>query len=291
MAFEVLNVAQTTPRRLLTLLRLMQLHSEIDRDRLLNLLQPPALVVNQKAATAVLNSAIDFGFITEDPGQRHVYHLSVDHQRFQTTAAYRRLMQDSILGRTDSLGDNYLFNEYLAWYASQNARVFRYSRDEFHILFNEALYPEKRDEQAFNSTKFAAWRTWAAFLGCGWLYRIRRGGAIPYLIPDATDRIVPLIDSLLPETGDRVLIRTFTNELSEQCPELDGGVLFKRASQGSAPAGNQLSLMLSNALRRLEAIGKIALDDVADTADRWRLYPSTGSTRQYVTHIRQGGIS
>ncbi|NTU86006.1 MAG: hypothetical protein HGA45_42885, partial [Chloroflexales bacterium] len=110
------------------------------------------------------------------------------------------------------------------------------------------------------------------------------------VVPDAHDRLEPLLDQLLPEGERPVTFGAFLDLLAERCPEIVGGVLFDRcwqASRGAEPRGSQLSLMLSSGLRVLHEAGTIDLSLVADAATKWQLYPALGHPVAQVSHIRR----
>ena len=111
-------------------------------------------------------------------------------------------------------------------------------------------------------------------------------------MPDATRRISAILPELLP---DHILtgFPEFMARLPNYCPELDGGLLFKRCLEASRPGeqrGNRLSLMLSTALRVLHQQGAIVLEDRADAVENWSLFPSQSFINR-VTHIQRGHAS
>jgi hypothetical protein len=146
----------------------------------------------------------------------------------------------------------------------------------------EALLEEGR---LFNPTKLNGWLTWASFLGWGW--RMTVGGQ-ELLMPDAHKRLKPILPQLLSDS-EEIPFSQFTHNIANLCPELDGGSLFEKcwqASRGVEVRGNQLSLMLSTALRSLHDNKLIKLIEYADATDMWQLYPAQTHPVQRVTHIK-----
>lgn len=288
MPYELLNSGQVTPHRLLALLRLVADRGTASADEILDLLQPRALVENQSAADNVLDAARQCGLVEEDAA--HMLQLLIAPSQVETAAGFRLCMQSRVLGVRDDLRPNYLFNLFSAWYIVQNERVLTFSRMEFETRFNEQLFP-RGNERQFNTTKFSSWLQWAAYLGLGWLMRLPTVRA-DMLMPDASVRLRPLLPKLLPEGGHTVPFGAFARALSEQCPELDGGLLFERSWQAcypGEPRGNRLSVALSTALRVLHDGGDVRLMTQADAGESWRLAPAQGYTDWTVTHIRRGG--
>lgn len=286
MAFEILNNSQVTPARLHAMVRLTSRITAPNREKLYDLLQPEdALGLNnQEAARGVFTAARNCGLLEEN--EQKIVKLQVDPGRIETLEDFRRHMQRILLGITDDNADNYLLNIYSAWYAVQDERIFQYDNKALETHFNEQIFPHA-EERAFNTTKLNGWRDWAVFLGLGWNLRL---GSRTIVVPDAYDRLKPLLDQLLPEPNQPVLFGMFMDQLAELCPELDGGLLFNRcwqASRGSEVRGNQLSLMLSSALRGLHEHGEIELSLVADAASKWQLYPALGHQFAQVSHIQR----
>jgi len=288
MAFEILNNSLVTPPRLHAMVRLTSRIKSPDREKLYDLLQPSFALQkleNQDAAKGVFTAARSCGLLAED--DQKVVALQVEPKAVERLGDFRRHMQRALLGITDDSADNYLLNIYSAWYAVQNDRVFQFAIKDFETRFNNEIFPDTEGRQ-FNTTKLNGWRDWAVFLGLGW--NLRFGGR-DLVVPDAHDRLEPLLDKLLPE-GDRpVPFGAFMDLLAECCPELDGGVLFTRcwqASRGTEPRGSQLSLMLSSGLRVLHEAGAIELSLVADAATKVQLYPALGHPIAQVSQIRRG---
>ncbi len=283
MAFEILNNSLVTPPRLHAMVRLTSRLKSPIRQNLYDLLQPsfamPKLE-NQEAAKGVYTAARSCGLLSED--DEKVVMLQVEPATVERLSDFRAHMQQALLGVTDDSADNYLMNIYSAWYAVQNDRVFQFEIKDFETRFNSEIFPEAEGRQ-FNTTKLNGWRDWAVFLGLGW--NLRFGGR-ELVVPDAHERLEPLLSQLLPEGERSVPFSAFMDLLAERCPELDGGVLFTRcwqASRGAEPRGSQLSLMLSSGLRVLHEVGAIELRLVADAAMKWQLYPGQPFTQ--VSHI------
>jgi hypothetical protein len=178
-----------------------------------------------------------------------------------------------------------------AWYAVQDTRVFYdLAEQKYFPQFNTDMAADQGtdDPRLFNDTKFNGWRKWAIFLGLGWPTKIN-GREI--VVPDATRRLRSALPTLFQE-NTHMALGQFIESLGRYCPELDGGKLFTycwQASRGSEIQGNRLSLMLSTALRTLDKLKIIRLEDRADALSIWQLYPAQGSVYQQLTHIEYLG--
>jgi hypothetical protein len=286
MANEIFNQANVTPRRLHTLLRLVAMQTGITSKQLGDLLQP--LEQEHSFARNALAAARYLRLVSQDEQDRVT--LAVDAGRIEKMGSYMGLIQQRLLGVTDSSAANYNFNLFTAWYATQGADVLSMSPKDMEAKFNTSLYSHVSIRE-FNSTKYNGWRQWALFLGLGWA---RKRGHLEQLVPDCTRRIAPLLPELLPGDEQIIPFSSFADRLATRCPELDGGQLFLQAWQASHSGlpGHGLSLMLSTGLRVLHDIGEIELVRVSDARETWHLYhTATHSIQSDVTHIRRRGAS
>jgi len=286
--YEIVNDGQATPHRLHDTLRLVARLEAPTRAIMGQLLQPPSINPNQVAFETVFSAGVGVGLF-EDGGKGGVVTLAVRADQIEDPEAYRSYMRSTLLGVTAEDDANYRFNIYTAWYAAQDADVFRMDATDLYAKFNESVYPNAEERQ-FNATKLAAWRRWAAFLGLGW---VLRAGNSRTLIPDARERIRSVLPNIFGDAGELAMAACISR-LGETCPELDGGALFFRAWQASHPGarGNDVSLMTSTGLRALHDEGTIRLVHVADAGDSWSLFPAEGSSfGSEVTHIVRGGVS
>jgi hypothetical protein len=288
MPSEILNVAQITPHRLHSVVRLLARLGEASREELCSLFQPPELIDNQDAVRAVLNAGQTLELWKEHAGKLA---LAAEPESILPLPAFRVWLQRKLLGVIDPDGDNYLLSMFAAWYAVQGAQILTFgNKGELAADFNQKIFPDQ-EGRAMNPTKISGWEVWAAFLGWGWYGRVR-GRTDAVLMPDAYDRLKPLLAELLPTGPRTVPFGAFADRLRVHCPELDGGELFEQcwqACRGGEVRGNRLSLMLSTALRSLDDDRSINLERQADATETWLLFPAQGHPVGHITHIRNGG--
>ena len=288
MTYELFNDGDATPNRLHGLLRLVARRPNISAEELCGLLQPASLMANTHAAEVVLDAAYKLDLARGSTGKQGRVQLAVDQEAIEEIDAFRNTMSRCLLGITDVDGKNFVFNLFTAWYAAQDADVFRATAVDLSDEFNSTVFPGAQGQE-MNSTKFPAWRTWATFLGYGWI--VTRGSS-RVLVPDCRKRITEFIDAWLPNDETRMPFATFIEHVGRDCPELDGGSLFGRTLQSGVAnqeRGQRVSLMLSTALRGLHDSGRCTLIRLADAQDVWHLFPASGHEVQDVTHISRGG--
>lgn len=291
MANELL-IGQATPTRLHAMVRLISRLERPTKKEIFNLMQPAILVSDQQsAADTIFAAAKNSGIITENSDKTIT--LNCEASQVESLEGFRSKMQQCVLGITDPNHPNYRLNLYSAWYIAQNERVFQFTDKDFETRFNEELSSGDDDEaRKINSTKYNGWKTWAAFLGLGWLIKPRLSGRSEMLVPCASYRLRGVLTQLF--TNDEQVLRfgLFAERLANLCPELDGGSLFTycwEASRGEERRGNNLSLALSTCLQQLHDSGKIELIRQADARHLWQLYPAEGRLMKQVTHIRLRG--
>ena len=294
---EIVRTNQVTPHRLHALIRLVLRLKNPTRKELLDLLQPPELISSQDTVQEVYRVARHHNLILEHPGKdkRIGLHEEVGSgESIASVNGFRTCMRLKLLCVVDDDKDNYLLNLFTAWYVVQDERVIQRNKKDMIARFCTELFPqEKADEQSqgriFNEYNYNAWLSWVTFLGFGWAMRL---GPADVLVPDAYDRLKPLLPDLLSKKEKWVPFRVFAERLAKICPELDSGKLFEKcwqASRGAETRGNQLSLMLSTGLRTSHKLGQIELTRQADASDMWQLYPAEGHPTNQVTHIRLKG--
>ncbi len=294
---EILNNGVITPQRLHALLKLVDTLRQPKHEDLISGLQPIVLFddPNTKSPADItgtmITTARNFGFIVED-SETQALSLAADiPKNIENPAVYRRFLQQRFAGIAHENDDNFLMNLFVAWFAVQNERIFVPKQSErLSIRFNNELFPNEpsdegdtRQTRAFNSTKFNGWRTWASFLG--WV----RIFGTDEVVPDASGRLDEVVSRVF-QHKNWLSFSEFMSDLSEICPELDGGSLYQRAweaSRATEPQGKQLSLMLSTALRTRHNLGVLELEMAADASDVWQLYPAQGMELSRISHIRR----
>lgn len=289
MAYEILNNSRVTPMRLHALARLVSRFPSQDRESISRLLQPPGLEADEQLINELVRAARSIQLVDED-AQTKAITLQVSADAVQTVDVFRVTLQRLTLGANTDDQPNFLLSLFTAWYAAQDGEVLAWTPKEYEEKFSEQLFGSaSTDTRPFNTTKYNGWRMWAEFLGWGWMMSM---GSSEVFVPDAYQRVAGVLSQSLPPNGGSIEFRAFIEHLARYCPELDGGVLYRQAwqaSHGGILRGNQVSLMLSNALRGLHDAGAITLLRNLDSPDMWALYPATGhSIVSNVTHLKRG---
>lgn len=288
MGYEMINdKLSITPHRMYAMLRLVGKFGSVPRETALNLLQPSTITNNQETSKIIYRVANNFHLLREDEGKERFVTLNAALKDIASLESFRLKMQQILLGVTDEYADNYILNQFTAWYAVQDAKVLDSRKADLEAQFHESLYPSAESRVISDQPGITAWMTWVDFLGLGWTLKLYRRDEAR-LIPDATERLMPLLPQLLPNVNT-IPFNEFMDNLAMYCPELDGGILFNKcwdASRGNTVRGNRLSLMLSTALRVLHSQGRLELRHVADATDVWTLFPAQSYINR-VTHIRR----
>ena len=118
----------------------------------------------------------------------------------------------------------------------------------------------------FNATKYTGVRRWLRYMGLGWHDGQDSFQPNPY---ERLQRRLPAIFGA--EPGERrpkprrVDAAAFMARLGQECPELDGGWIFLRATGGQGREDRRCTPALAHALVDLHLDGVIRLDCPADT--------------------------
>ena len=131
-----------TPQRLYSLACLVHQLGTPSCEELLSLLQPTSITDNRETATIIYRYARRYGLVQEDDSAAKRVSLKVDPGKIASVDAFRQHMQTILLGVTDESQDNFLLSQFTAWYATQDEAVLSYTKSEYEMRFNQALYPD-----------------------------------------------------------------------------------------------------------------------------------------------------
>jgi hypothetical protein len=277
-----------TPQRMFALACLVHSLGSIPRDQLLVQLQPKDVSDNRDAANLVYRYAKRYRLICEGETTGKLVTLGVAPYVIASFETFRCYMQSVLLGVTNESQDDFLLGQFTAWYAVQDHRVMVYSKTDLEAKFHDSMYPSAPGRVLAEEPGISAWRTWAGFLGWGWGLKFEARDEM-HIVPDAACRIRPLLPQLLPTPNIDIPMSDFMTGLGVSCPELDGGTLFNscwEASRGGEERGNRISLMVSTALRTLDAVKAISLIERKDASVIWTLFPAQSHISR-VTDIRR----
>jgi len=177
---EIINFGrQVTPKRVYTLVKLVEHLGEVSRKEILDFLQPESLVSNQEASKNAFTTAILLELIQdiENNHKKIKIHPSLENTKeLDGMDNFRQIVQQRMLGITENNEDNYLFNLVTSWYAVIDDNPIRLSKSDLVNKFNSEVFPHVEninleEGQKFNDVKLNAWLIWAAFLGFGYLYK------------------------------------------------------------------------------------------------------------------------
>lgn len=289
MGYEMIKDRLTiTPHRMYAMLCAVSVLEGQPRDNVIALAQPAAIGDNTDTAGLIYRYLVRYGLVTEDGSQQRRTYLSESGREVNGWDSFRNYMQELLLGPREESSDNFLLNQFTAWYVVQDDQVMVFSKSELEERFHKDLYPNLSERVLAEQPGISAWRTWAEFLGFGWPMKFGQRDEMR-IVPDATLRLISHLPELLPATDDEMSFGAFMNQLFRRCPELDGGILFEQcwqASRGNEVRGNRLSLMLSTALRTLHNHGEIELINRPDATETWTLFPAQSHIGR-VSHIRR----
>ena len=153
MGFEMIkDKLVVTPQRLRALVACVDAVPNVSRGALMNLLQPRAITDNQETTKLLYNYARRYQLVQEVEDGKHTVILGVPSVTALDAEVFRSHMQGVLLGATDESQDNFLLNQFTAWYAAQDERVMGYSKATLEAKFHEDLYPSSGQRRPCRGT-------------------------------------------------------------------------------------------------------------------------------------------
>lgn len=138
----------------------------------------------------------------------------------------------------------------------------------------------------FNTSRIAAWKDWASFLGLG-LDGVSGGKS--EFVPDVTTRFLRELVPLSQEFGfDKpVPADRFVASLAKRCPYLDGGTEFLSLAKaiGAPIERTLLSPVTASALREAEFEKRLVIVDATDSSGAIRLSGDDVESRRSIATI------
>lgn len=254
---------------------------KLDREKLLKLHQPeglPGLKEDSRRdqAARTFTAARELGLIEVEDSGRVQLSFDRNDSRLTRTIVLEALDEQVLGGSLETEPYFALFYSFLLSLGKEGTT--NRSGDEWAVEFERAVFAGERPPNPFNSTKYSGLLRWFHYSGLGWHDSKGIFQANPF---DRVLRRLPVIFDDKKELSSE----EFMAGLSESCPELDGGDVFKRAHAGWNPEGKNCTLGLSHALVELHAENKIRLHCPRDSRG-WSIIEADPPTDQTVRSYR-----
>jgi len=264
-----------TPLRVEATLEALLRSSEasIERDRLLDILQPinlPGVNPSREQAKLAIKAARELNLIEEEGEElrlsaeateqkqstaREKLLAALDAHVLRSTSVepYFAPIYSFLLGR-DSLGQSLASNDDVV--------------DRYHSI---ACGGQRAETNPLNTTKFQGIKRWLTYAGLGWMDPSGNFQPNPY------GRVRRVLSSVFDSERISLKGEEFIEAISQNCPELDGGMFFKLSNPDWNESENSLSTGLSNALVELHEDRTISLDCPTDSRG-WSIARATPPT-------------
>ena len=262
---------------LIALVRCLGAEGAMSCDKLLNMCAPPSVVESQVRATQTLNHWVQLGLFEQD--EQGVVSLNAklpkevrrrDIENGELVKAVREIVlapENNERFWESEVNRSADFTRAVSWMLAQN--VFNFELVG-HTEVQKVEVAQLRNLGAFtNDTRWAGFKSWAVFLGFGWIGRHPSDAFV--IDPTAAVR------DALPQVfeGSRELRQSvFFSRLANILPVVDGGDYRMRVEQKidrsawPAMAPEHVSTSLSRALNRLHESGDLTLEQRADAEKR-----------------------
>ncbi|MFF2501095.1 hypothetical protein [Peribacillus sp. NPDC058075] len=231
---------------------------ELTKEKAGDFLQPNALMKEKTQFREVLQFARSGNLVTENEDQ--VLTTNLTKEDFSSIEHFKR----AIIARAIE-NKELMFWKFTSWYVMRDNRVLNEKTKDLETTFNQELNTEQDATFIYNETNINGWRTWAVFLGYGFLHA---GIVLPNLAVRLNNL---LIEDHKLQRNQYLPMADFMEWLRDAAPEVDGGTLGEMYRGKSSLSVQHLSLGLSTGLRALHDQNVITLNYVRDARDTWHL--------------------
>lgn len=266
---------ETTPKRVFSFLKLIDLQP-MSKEEAGSYLQPKSISGSKSLSYKVHTFLNNGGLIQETSDNKLI--VKMEKNEIESMKTFRKAIARRVFQHQD-----YMFCRFTSWYIMRGEKVFTESTTALETAFNQELNSDKSFANEYNATNITGWRTWAAFLGFGYVHN-------SILIPNTAIRLKDLIeDTDLPKSKS-IPFMLFMDWVKIAAPELDGGQINQGNRGNSSYEKQTLSLGLSSGLRALHDEGIIELNYVSDAIDTWYLQKASHAITDKVSEITIRGV-
>jgi hypothetical protein len=130
--------------------------------------------------------------------------------------------------------------------------------EEWDRRFNSEVLGNAEVDNRFNSAKYTGYRRWLRYMGLGW------HDSQDFFQPNPMDRLTRALPRIFDEHA--VLESDdFMSRLAEECPELDGGAVFRDVNRDFDLGRRECTTAVAAALVEMNGEGKILLECPLDS--------------------------
>jgi hypothetical protein len=250
-----------TPIHLQTLIDLLRDAGtkKLDAQTAAVLLQPeglPALNPKREQTKQTLAAAEDLGLLKREEG---FLVLTIERKDKRSTREIVLAALDArVLASREAEPYFALFYSYLLG-LGKKAGDSKKTREQWASEFNTQAFGSQKQPDPFNATKLTGLHRWFRYAGLGWY------DPADIFQPNPYERLRRALPTAF--DGKRKLQGgAFMEGLARECPELDGGALFRQAVPTYNEADRVLTLGLSHALVDLHQDGHLVLHCPQDSS-------------------------
>ena len=153
------------------------------------------------------------------------------------------------------------FALFYSFILSKNKDIIIGSYDKLATEFNTNLFGQQKPENQLNEVKLRHHVSWYNYIGLGQTHQ-------SLIFVNPFDRIKRNLSNIF-QNGKNLTIDQFITKISEFCPELDGGLIFKIANPKWVSVERKLSKGMQRSLLQLHIEKNIKLISDRDARDFW----------------------
>lgn len=248
---------EATPKRVYAFLKLINYkNGELTEKEVYEYMQPKTLTKSQDAIQKVVCLCSKEGFIKEDSDKK--FKLNIDSKYLKSEEDFR-----------DFIGNKLYNDSKMTIFADIARHMLSAEMNIYDITGYKNLAAYFRKATSITEEAILAWRFWGTFIGYGFMLNGQ-------FVINPYKRIEFIIRRDLKNNYDKLIeIGDFLELL------VDGSNDFKAAINE-----NEISIPVSIALKTLEELGIVTLENIKDSETKWIIRYEGGV---YFTHIRING--
>ena len=276
-----------TSNRLETLTKVLMSKNlpPMEESSLKNILAPQSLPdFSKEQPTSLISAGKDLGLIKFSEKNNKIKKITASGK--DPKQYLLEVLDEKILSQTEV--EPY-FAKFFS-YALHNNIPFSNKKDDnesLASLVNQEIIGFARGNP-FNYTKISSYLPWYSYMGL--TQPIKSSGSLTISEAYPYERIKRKLHQIFKE-NNQLFIDDFMQKFGSNCPELDGGEIYKSVTVSSSAPMKELTLGVSNALIELHISGHITLDCPLDS-DGWSFNSriSIGSLPDHPTPLKSNKI-
>lgn len=257
---SIVKNTNITPSRMLGIINYLKKtqRKKIKRENLEAILSPKNLSSKNDMIREVVNECIKMGLLEEN---NETSEVNISSQIDLEKKSLISIISELILNEKEN-NENIDFANLITWFMSQNFFDIPNTKEDFCGKYDQEI---GREILKINNERYDQFKYWSCYLGFAWLSSTSKKNQV--LLPDPSRYLREHLKEIFnSQTGKKINIRDFINNLGKFCPIFETGSIREEIEDIlNNRDNNYLSTVTSISLRRLEYERIIRLEKLSDT--------------------------